>query len=694
MCKNIRWNNIQEYNMLRLASVLLSFLLLVSATSLRAQGGKAGYFIQAEKLFSEKKYYEAIQHYEKYLSTENSISARSTPFAVRKKTAGKSNLSMHNEAVYNLAESYRHMNDFAKAEKWYKEATGFSPKAYPASQYWYGVSLRANNKPEEALEAFTIFQENYHTMDELLVGADKELANLQFLQEEKTKLKDGFFVTKQQGAANTSTYAANIGGDSVYFTSIYKDDTAEKQGKDYFVARLYKSAGYDDNITANPEKVNIPGEEGSHIGLATFAPKGKKMFFTRWAVENGASVSAIFSSEKTDTGWSKPVKLGEPINMPGSNSTQPFVTTDGNFLLFSSDRTGGVGKYDLWYATLDSNANALLVTNMGNIINTAGDEFSPSYHTLYRHLFYSSNGRVGMGGFDIYYAKGDFQLSNWEKVLNAGSPINSSKDDLYYVPTDPDNVWNTGLLSSDRDTDCCLDIFAVRQDNAQYVSGTIIDCKSRQPLQGVSLSIKDSKKGKTILSQQTDAAGKYSFQLKNTSRFDIVANKEGYEEATGNYVVTMVTGRDTIQNEALCLSFIVVNPSDPELDDALEALNESSTLAKFSYNKSNVDGSYYEKLDSLARLMQRYPDIVIEIGGHTDSKGKESYNLILAQKRVDACIKYLVKKGISKQRLVGKAYGECCPLEPEIINGRDNPAARERNRRVEYKLLKGEVSEQ
>lgn len=693
MCENIWHWPLHKKNRYTIAVVLVMYFLFVSAPSLQAQG-KAGYFIQAEKLFSQKKYYEAIQYYEKYLGTETNISARSTPFAVKKKEAGKSNLSMHNEAVYHLAESYRHMNDYAKAEKWYKEATGFSPKAYPATQYWYGVTLRANNKPDEALAAFTNFQENYQTMDELLVGADKELENLKFLREQKAKLKDEFFVTKQPGAPNGSAYAASFLGDSVYFTSIYKDAAAEKQGKDYYFARLYKAAAQEDNIAANPEKVNLPGEEGFHNGMATFAKKGKKMFFTRWMTVNGASVAAIYSADKTDTGWSKPVRLPEPVNMPGSNSTQPFVTTDGNFLLFSSDREGGIGKYDLWYASLDSNAQVLLVTNMGNIINTAGDEFSPSYHTLSRHLLYSSNGRVGIGGFDIYYAKGDFQLANWEKPLNAGIPINSAKDDLHYISTDEDNVWNTGILSSDRETDCCLEVFSVKQDNAQYVSGTVIDCQTKQPLSGVSLNVKDSKKGKILLSQETGADGKYSFQLKNTSRFDVVANKQGYEEATGNYVVSIITGKDTIQNDALCLSFIVVNKSNPELDNALDALSEASTLAKFSYNKSNVDHSYYEKLDSLARLMERYPDIVIEIGGYTDSRGKESYNIVLAQKRVDACIKYLAKKGISKDRLVGKAYGECCPLEPETINGKDNPAARERNRRVEYKLLKGEVSEQ
>jgi len=85
--------------------------------------------------------------------------------------------------------------------------------------------------------------------------------------------------------------------------------------------------------------------------------------------------------------------------------------------------------------------------------------------------------------------------------------------------------------------------------------------------------------------------------------------------------------------------------------------------------------------------MQQNPSATIEIGGYTDTRGSEGYNIKLAQKRVDACIAYLIKQGISKDRLVGKAYGECCPIEPETINGQDNPAARERNRRVEYKLV-------
>lgn len=671
-------------------SLLICVLLSVKAGA----QGTTGYFTQAEKLFSQKQYYEAAQYYEKYLSTETGTASRSTPFAVKKKTPGKSNLNIHNEAVYHLAESYRNINDFTKAEKLYKEATSFSAKAYPASLYWYGVTLRSNKKYAEALDAFVSFQENYTHMDELLIGADKELENLKFILEQQQMLKAPFTVQKQNIGINGAAYAASAPvNDTVYFTSTITGKATKPGDAAPVQAALYHAVSDGESFSSEQQKVSIPGIKENHAGLASFGKKGKKMFFTRWITEKGEQLAAIYTSEKKDTGWTKPVKLGEPVNMPGSSSTQPFVTTDGNYLLFSSNRAGGIGKYDLWYATLDSNCNVLTVTNMGNIVNSANDEFSPSYHTLSRQLIYSSNGRIGMGGFDIYHARGDFQLLNWEKPLNAGAPLNSSKDDLYFISTDEDNLWNTGLLSSDRENDCCLEVYTFKQENAQFVSGSVVDCKTQQPLSGVSLKVKDSKKGKLLTNQQTDAAGSYRFNLTNTSRFDIIAEKDGYEPLTENYTVYFESGKDSVQNSVICLTLKPVNNSNPELDDMLESLTQASTLAKFTYNKASLGNAYHDKLDSLAAIMNRYPDIVIEIGGHTDSKGKVEYNLALAQKRVDACIKYLVKKGINKDRLVGKAYGECCPLEPDFIDGHDNPAARERNRRVEYKLLKGDLKE-
>lgn len=661
-------------------SISILFLLLYISPS-SAQTNQPGYYIKGKELFAQKKYYEAIQYFEKYLSTEIKITAKSSPFAVQKKAPGKSNLNIHNEVVYGLAESYRMLNNYKMAEKWYLEAMSFSKDAYPECSYWYGVSLRANQKFEEAFSAITQFRESYTRMDELLVGADKELENLKFIKEQLAIEKDAFLVTRKPMPANSSAYAyADSRQEDIVYTSVYEDKRNE-----VFVARLFEADKKD--MTGNVQRITLDEAPGIHNGLATFSKDGNIMFFTRWMINNGITTSAIYTTHKTDSGWTKPSPLPDPVNVKGTNSTQPYITQDGKYLLFSSNRDGGVGNYDIWYATLDNEYNALLVTNAGNIVNTPGDEASPSYHQTSRTLLFSSNGHVGMGGYDIFSAKGDFQLSNWEKPVNAGKPINSSKDDLYFISTDEDNLWNTGWLSSDRGTDCCLELYTVRQDNAQYISGSVTDCSSKQPLSGVTIIVKDPKNAdRVLLKQQTNNEGYYSFKLNNSSRFDISAEKEGYHPANESYKVYFEAGTDTISNNNICLSLVTPPATEAEVLN----LNESITLAKFSFNQSALDNTSYYELDSLAAFMKKFSSTIIEVGGHTDGKGSEAYNIRLAQKRVDACIRYLVKKGISKDRLVGKAYGKCCPLEPEKINGKDDPAARSRNRRVEYKVISGE----
>ncbi|MFT3705158.1 MAG: OmpA family protein [Agriterribacter sp.] len=672
-------------------NVLFTLIAIIVCAAVHAQGGNQGYFLKAEQLLNQQKYYEAAQYYEKYLVSEKHIAAKADPFAVGKKIKGQNGLDVHKEAIYHLAESYRLGSDFTRAEKYYKEASGFPEKSYPGGLYWYGVVLRSNQKYSEAIEAITSFREKHTQIDQWSIAADKEMENLLFIKQQLEKNKPGFFVTPVPTPSTNSAYAPVVRqGDTIVFTAVETDkriDSSKKKpvASTVYFARLYESIQHDGALD-NTHIIASDPQTGFHDGMAAFAGN-KKMFFTRWTNVNGKPVSAIFSSDKTDAGWSTPLKMEEPVNMQGSNSTEPFVTGDGKFLLFSSDREGSIGKYDIWYAELDSNLNVLRVSNVGNVVNTIDDEFAPSYHQGSRTLLFSSNGRTGMGGLDIYYTRGSFIVSDWNKPANAGSPINSSKDDLYYVSTDEDNIWNTGIMSSDRDTtSCCLAMYSVRQDNKQYITGSVVDCATQQPLSNVSLSIKDLKNNKLLRAIQTDASGNYAFEMNNTSRYGIYAEKKGYDSASKKYTLHFEEGSDNMHNEVMCMSFIPGSHED-SLQQVLDALsNSSSTLAKFGYNKSTIGGTF-SQLDSLAGIMQQFPSIVVEIGGYTDTKGTEEYNLALAQKRVNACIKYLVKKGISVQRLTGKAYGECCPIEPETIDGQDNPAAREKNRRVEYKLL-------
>jgi outer membrane protein OmpA-like peptidoglycan-associated protein/tetratricopeptide (TPR) repeat protein len=662
----------------------LSALLMLFCISTQGQR-YAGYFNQAEKLFSSQNYYEASQVYEKYLATERNSRPRSQPFAVEKKVKGKANMDPHEEAVYHLAESYRMINNYQKAEKYYKEATGFSSRAYPASRYWYAVTLRANGKYTEAIQEISLFLEKHTQLDEMLIGADRELENLRFIQTQSENISSRFMLTAYTDPKNKSAYALTLKGpDQVAFTAVKEE--SGKNGQMQYANVLVESKPEDENPLAGSAKMRMAVQPGENNGMASFSRDGKHLFFTRWTRVNGKTRSAIYESHQTDTGWSGPVKAPSPLNLEGSNSAQPSLAGDGQYLAFSSDRPGGSGGYDLWYASMDSSYDIIQVQNLGNIINTPGDEEAPYFHDKSRTLVFSSNGRIGMGGFDLYYARGNFNLSAWEKPENAGAPLNSPKDDMYYVSTDDENIWNTGWMSSDRSTECCLALFSVKENNARYVNGTVVDCRTGKPVDHASLTVTDIRHPDRLLGRySTDSAGKYYFELHNSAHFNISAVKPGYLQKKTDFNLSSVSGKDSLFNGSICMETLI-DPAQ-ELNQLLKSLTRSSRVGNFAYKKAVLSDSAHDNLDSLASMMHKYPQLVIQVEGYTDGIGGEAYNIRLAQKRVDACIQYLLKKGVSPNRLVGKAMGKCCPVVPETLNGKDNPSAREINRRVEYKVL-------
>jgi len=663
--------------------LVIVLAMIMTLVSCHAQTG-IGYFNQAENLFKAKNFYEASVVFEKYLATEKNSRPRSTPFAIEKKVKGKTNLDPHQEAVYQLAESYRMINDYQKAEKYYKEAVGFSGKAYPDAQYWYAVSLRANQHYAEALAQITAFLEKHTEMDDLLLGADRELEDLKFIQQQSDRINDQFVLNEMKGKDPSSGYALAQRADGFVFTGITeeKENTGEKK----YLNTLFESVNAE-NPLVNADPIDFASEVGAHEGMASFSHDGKVMFFTRWTKQNNQTRSAIYMSRFGSKGWSMPVKASDPINEEGTNSAQPCLTADGRYLIFSSNRPGGSGGYDLWASLLDTSMEPIQVRNLGNVINSEGDEEAPYLHEKTRTLVFSSNGRVGMGGFDIYYAKGNFGLNGWEKPENAGAPLNSSKDDLYYLGTDEDDVWNTGWISSDRSSECCLALFSVRENNAQYLFGNVTDCKNGQPLSNTTLTVTDLRHPGRILGKfKSDTAGHYKIELHNSGHFKVSATLAGYDPSQKDYNLKTHPGKDSLMNEYICLKKVTY--PEKEIEQLLKSLARSSRVGNFAYKKAKLSDSAHDNLDSLAVILKNNPDMVIQVLGYTDGIGGVKYNLGLAKRRVNACIHYLISRGVSQNQLVGKAMGKCCPLAPETIDGKDNPAGREINRRVEYEVIK------
>jgi OmpA-OmpF porin, OOP family len=676
-----------------------SFVLCCALFSaVHAQTGDLGYFRRGEKLFQAGSYEDAAQYFERYLSVGKGGRSHGIPLAVEKKVRTKTNRDPRQEAVYDLAECYRREHDYVRSEPLYKKACGFRRAAFPQARYWYGVVLRANGRYGDAIVALDQFEKEYNDMGPVLIDADRELASLKFIQAQLAARSNGFRLARQMGgeAGMTSAYAASVRNrDTVVFTGIHGGSYAGPLARTMqagmtsggtaagFRNDLYESVPLDKDsaLLADARMLNMGDSGGLHNGLATFSADGRRMLFTRWTKVNGVTRSAIWMSNRTDTGWSAARPFTE-VNAEGYNTTQPFLTIDGRYLLFASDRPGGLGGYDLWYARLDTAFAVLTTTNLGDKINTPGDEQSPFYHANSRTLVFASNGRVGMGGFDIYFSKGNADLSYWAAPIDPGMPLNSSRDDLYYVSTDEDNVWNTGWLSSDRETNCCLALYQVAQNNSQTITGRVVDAATHLPLAGVGLQLTDPHKQDRLLADgSTDSLGNYRFVLHNVSRFGLGAQKTDYLPGGGLFVVTSETGTDSLNTGDLALERVPV----PQVEAVFK---HSNVIGNFPYKKSALPASARVMLDSLVTVLRHEPGTILQIEGYTDGIGGDAYNIRLAQARVDVCIRYLRSKGIGAGRLNGMAYGKCCPVAPDTIDGKDNPAGRELNRRVEYKLIR------
>jgi len=307
--------------------------------------------------------------------------------------------------------------------------------------------------------------------------------------------------------------------------------------------------------------------------------------------------------------------------------------------------------------------------NFGPSVNTSEDEQAPYYNTDTKKLLFSSNGRVGMGGYDFFESAGDF--SDLSEPRNLGFPFNSSKDDMYFTPSGESD--SEGYISSDRESLCCLEVFSVKREYLT-VKGIILDCNTQKPLADVKVSLTDSVETLTTV---TDASGAYSFKVNSNRKLKITAEKDKYFSKVLNFSRDEIANKDTLFSPEICLiPYEIDKPI--VLKDVL-----------YEFDKATLTEDSKGKLDYLYTIMIDNPSIEIELSAHTDSKGSDVYNLDLSNRRAKSCVDYLVSKGISIARMTSKGYGKTRPVAPnELSNGKDNPAGRALNRRTEFKVTK------
>jgi len=478
--------------------------------------------------------------------------------------------------------------------------------------------------------------------------------------------------------------------DEDYHMKIY---TATAEGGEYG-----KPVALDDAIN----------RQNFHTSNPTFSKDGREMYFTRTKMD-GPEIEGVrlYRSLKTDDGWKAPLEIESLSNADYSVKHPALGELFGQRVLyFASDMPGGLGGFDLYYATITGDGEFSAPVNLGEAVNTAGDDVTPFYQD--GTLYFSSDGLPTIGGFDIFKSKWNGEV--WATPENMGKGYNTSFDDLYLSFS---SGMNRGYLVSNRPSDgkrkissetCCDDIFTVE------IREVVIDLLAtvngpEGALNGANVKLKNLTTMGNDESKKETTTNQFQFLLDGDEKYRVVVDAEGYYPDSLEFTTAGIIDDYTV-NKSFTLKaepkVVVETTPDPKPNTGTGTDRPGYKTETIVTNQAiKLNNIYYDldddkilrasekDLNFLLELMNQYPSLVIELSSHTDSRGRDAYNMDLSQRRSDSAKKWLVRKGISKSRIVPKGYGETL-----LVNGCSNGVkcdddSHRQNRRTEFKILEG-----
>ena len=407
-------------------------------------------------------------------------------------------------------------------------------------------------------------------------------------------------------------------------------------------------------------------------GLAYFTMNNANAFTTQKDANNAVNLG-IYTSKLKKGIWQKPEPV-DKVSNKDYTSTHPFFSPHEDRLYFSSNRPGGFGGSDIYYAEVYRNGILSDPVNCGERINTPGDEVYP-FILPDGVLYFSSNGHAGLGGLDIFCATIDDDF--FSDVKNLGVPVNSSRDDFSLIFMEDQSI---GYLSSNRsggvgDDDIYL-VKKIKPAKALEKPGSQADDKTNE---------EEAEKGETIEEQ---AANPPLAGNENNDAIYRAALVVSIPTAEITQAEKMVEPAFTLEKDITLESISeILDKIQPETapltKDQLKHLTFRLYHIIFDFNSWDINAESANELDKLVDLMKKYRSMTIELSSHTDCRGNSAYNRVLSQARADAALKYILKMGISVNRIEAIGYGEEKPLN-RCIDGVDCPEGlHQENRRVE-----------
>lgn len=419
-------------------------------------------------------------------------------------------------------------------------------------------------------------------------------------------------------------------------------------------------------------QVNTDENEGAqHISA-----DGKFLVFTVCNRPGDYGSCDLYFSKKVNGRWSRPQNMGTPVNT-GQWESQPSVSAMGNELFFVRSGARGQGNMDLYHTVLQEDGSWSEPKALSEL-NTSGHESAPCIHPDGKTLYFSSDAYPGMGGFDLYCSKKENGL--WTHPVNLGFPINTDGQEESIAVS---RRGELAYMASDRPGGYGLhDIYefelpeAVRPEPVTYLKGIVKDVDSQEPL-SAKVAFIDLETDKLVFEGYADEKGSFLICMPE-GKYALNASKEGYLFYSEHF---LIEGLHTLEKPLIVEAFIERIPDEQKIADK----GSKPVILKnvfFNSNSSLLKKESFSELNQLYLLLKKNSKSKIQISGYTDNVGSQEDNLELSNKRAQAVVEYLIKKGISVDRMVAKGFGEKDP-----IASNKTEIGRALNRRTTFQLI-------
>ncbi|OGS74342.1 MAG: hypothetical protein A3F91_04665 [Flavobacteria bacterium RIFCSPLOWO2_12_FULL_35_11] len=580
------------------------------------------------------------------------------------------------EVLEKLADCYYFNTKMSQAEPWYKMLLQtHEANIHPTYLFRYSQALKGVKKFDEADKWF----QKYLEKKQMTIAEKQE--TLPFFEALNFGNRKPYIVHKVSINSTFSDFGTAYFGDKVIFAS------TRTNGKLYDWNNQPYLDLYQTDVGENQDLKNVVPFSGSintemHESNAVFTKDGKTMYFTRnnFALgkknrdKNKVTHLKIYKAQFVNNEWTNIAEL--PFNSSDYSMEHPALSPDEKQLYFASDMPGAIGSFDLFVVDVNADGTYGAPKNLGSKINTEQREQFP-FVSSDNILYFASDGHFGMGGLDIF--RSEISDEKFSTPVNLSNIINSNLDDFAFVIDEENEI---GYFSSNREGgQGDDDIYRFTQKKIYAVHGMVKDKNSLELIPGALVSLFD-RDNNLISKMIVGEDAYYSFEVENNKSYKINGTHKLYIPSEVEFSID--SKGDTDKDIPLFMELY----KDVEKEVVVE--NDKTQIKikpiYFDYDKWNIRKDAALALDSVVKIMKKYPNMNIEIGAHADARGSDEYNMDLSHKRAKSVMEYLISQGISENRLKSVGYGETQPLnnciKPRMCTSKQYSI----NRRCEFVL--------